>query len=325
MIASGPVELTLRPATIDDAEAVADVATALFPDDPVDPLILRHRWLPHDPHDVLDRFAVLARERVVGQCRHSHDDWARVATRYARLDVSLHPDVRDEASLNWAFDRLEEHAGRDEAEIFSTWARDDDLLALDVLGRRGYSVDRHQRHWELDLAGKRARLAEMAAEARARMSTQWVRLLTLAEDEDPAKSTQLYELDVEGEQDVPTTVPYVPQTFQAFMKWFEDPSLHLDRFWIARDGERIIGLSVLSYPPVRGHVSTEWTTTRRADRGRGIARALKLETVMQAIELGIQRVRTDNDSENPPILHLNEQMGYRRITGSTSLLKPAPP
>jgi len=38
---------------------------------------------------------------------------------------------------------------------------------------------------------------------------------------------------------------------------------------------------------------------------------LKYETVAQAITLGVTRLRTDNDSENAPILHLNAEMGDR--------------
>jgi len=57
--------------------------------------------------------------------------------------------------------------------------------------------------------------------------------------------------------------------------------------------------------------------------GRPVARALKLETVMQAIALGVKSVRTENDGENAPILHLNEQMGYTRIPGSIQFLKDA--
>jgi GNAT superfamily N-acetyltransferase len=68
-------------------------------------------------------------------------------------------------------------------------------------------------------------------------------------------------------------------------------------------------------------VWTDWTGTARKVRGRGVARALKLETVMQAIALGTKRVRTENDGENAPILHLNEEMGYTRIPGSVQLLK----
>ena len=43
-----------------------------------------------------------------------------------------------------------------------------------------------------------------------------------------------------------------------------------------------------------------------------MARALKCETLVQAIALGVDRVRTDNDSANTPILHINETMGYHR-------------
>jgi hypothetical protein len=56
-------------------------------------------------------------------------------------------------------------------------------------------------------------------------------------------------------------------------------------------------------------------------RGRGIARALKCETLAQAIALGVDRVRTGNDAQNDPILHINESMGYRPITGRVDFLK----
>jgi hypothetical protein len=46
-----------------------------------------------------------------------------------------------------------------------------------------------------------------------------------------------------------------------------------------------------------------------------VARALKLESLAQAIELGARRARTENDGENAPILHLNEELGYRQIPG----------
>ncbi|MDO8506403.1 MAG: hypothetical protein Q7S41_02210 [Candidatus Limnocylindria bacterium] len=44
---------------------------------------------------------------------------------------------------------------------------------------------------------------------------------------------------------------------------------------------------------------------------------------MQAFAIGIKRVRTKNDGENAPILHLNLAMGYTRIPGWVQLLKDA--
>jgi len=91
--------------------------------------------------------------------------------------------------------------------------------------------------------------------------------------------------------------------------------------WIARKGDAVVGVSVLLYPATRGNVWTDWTGTARSVRGRGVARALKLETVTQAIDLGVDRVRTENDGANAPILHLNAEMGYVRIPGWIQYLK----
>ena len=106
------------------------------------------------------------------------------------------------------------------------------------------------------------------------------------------------------------------------MRWVKAPGIHRDRFWIARLGDEVVGVSVLEYPPVRGIVSTDWTATARFARGRGIARALKCETVAQAIALGVDRVRTGNDAANEPILHINETMGYHLVPGAINYLRP---
>jgi RimJ/RimL family protein N-acetyltransferase len=64
---------------------------------------------------------------------------------------------------------------------------------------------------------------------------------------------------------------------------------------------------------VRGVPWTAYTGTRRSVRGRGIARALKYQSMAQAIEVGYTRVRTSNDAENPAILRINAKMGYRPV------------
>ena len=76
-----------------------------------------------------------------------------------------------------------------------------------------------------------------------------------------------------------------------------------------------MSMSYLKFPPVRGTVWTGFTCTHPDYRGRGIARAVKLQSLGQAAELGIPIVCTDNDSENAPMLHINETLGYVRRPG----------
>src|SRR2546426_2517332 len=193
--------------------------------------------------------------------------------------------------------------------------REDFHHELAKLEQIGYREDRRMRTSELDLVANRERILAMREEARRRMQQQGVDLHPLSEDTDPDRFRKLYEMWIESEQDIPTTVPWHVLTIDEWKRfWFETPAISEQRLWIARRGDAIVGASVLDCPVVRGVPGTAYTGTSRSVRGRGIARALKCESIGQAIEAGFTRVRTNNDADNPPILRINQEMGYRLVT-----------
>lgn len=55
-------------------------------------------------------------------------------------------------------------------------------------------------------------------------------------------------------------------------------------------------------------------------RGRGLAQALKLQTVLLARRAGMRTIRTNNDSLNAPMLAVNRKLGYRPEPGYYELL-----
>ena len=305
-------EMTLRPATLDDAAFVADSLTERYPDDPEDPKLTRHWWTIQDPEATVERFIVSVGGGDIGYVTRSHESWTKMPERFGRMSCLLRPASWSAARVDALIAAMEERQRADGAKKVTMWAWEDDPDHIAILEKRGFREERRERFWELDLVEGRDRITKMTAESRERMKKEGIQLLTLAEDKDPKKLEKLKRMSDEAESDVPTTVPHVALTMAEFMKWFDSPGLRPDRSWIARDGDDIVGISQLSYPPVRGVVATDWTGMARKSRGRGIARALKCETVMQAIALGVDRVRTDNDSTNVPILHINETMGYRR-------------
>jgi GNAT superfamily N-acetyltransferase len=160
----------------------------------------------------------------------------------------------------------------------------------------------------------------MAEQSRARMRAQGIELLTLDRWDEPETYRQLYELDMAATADIPTTEPFVPHETDDWRLWFTKPGVHRERFWLARRDGRLLGLSLLVFPK-RAPVMTDFTAVARDARGLGIARALKCETLVQALALGVASVRTSNDSENAPILHLNEDFGYSARPGWIYLLK----
>jgi len=314
-------DLELRPATLDDAALYADMYTETHPDDAEDPKRMRHWWSTQDPEDTAVRYIAMRGTRPVGYAFFQHPGWKKMPERFVRLNADLHPDFREPKRMDALYAMLEPAAKADGALKATAWTWEYDAFRSGALAARGYKEERRERFWELDLVEGRERITKMAAESRERMTREGIRVLTLAEDTDPEKMRKLKRMSDEAEQDVPTTVPHVTSEYAEWIKWFDSPGLRPDRIWLAREGDDIVGISMLSYPPVRGVVVTDWTGTGRKVRGRGVARALKCETLMQAIARGTDRVRTDNDSSNTPILHINETMGYRRRPDMIQMLK----
>jgi GNAT superfamily N-acetyltransferase len=316
------MELAYRPVTLDDAPFAADVLTARFPDRPRDPVMMRYAWEHLHTTDVQERFIVQTQGEAIGFAGHSHPAWEATPKRWGRVFAELLPAHRTHDHVAEAHRFAEERSRQSGAGIFRAYSREDDASAMEVLSALGYQRDRYEKFWELDVVAKREHLLAMAERTRARMREQGILVHTLDRERDPQALRKLYDTTVEAGRDVPSTMPYVAEPFEDFVNWLtKAPGIHPERTWVARLGEDLVGISVLFYPPVRGAVETSWTGTARSIRGRGVARALKLETVAQAISLGVTRVQTDNDSTNAPILHLNEEMGYQQIPGVWSYLK----
>ena len=315
-------DLALRDATLADAEFVADLETALRPDEPRDPVTLKDYWRNPEDNTKIERFIGEIGGEPVAFAHQRHTLW-KTPKRYGNVSGDLMPSHRTPARMDALFAAMEERSRADGTQTFTTWCWEDDKLRVGVVQARGYVEERRQRFWELDLVANRAKLEAMASESRAKMGAEKIHVSTVDRDTDPEKWKKLWRMSQEAIRDIPTTVPFTETTFDDFMKWMRSPGLREDRIWIARDGDAILGVSMLSYPPKRGVVSTDWTGVARAGRGRGIARALKYETVMQAIALGVDKVRTDNDFKNTPILHINETMGYTRRADGVQFMRDA--
>jgi RimJ/RimL family protein N-acetyltransferase len=313
-------DVQLRPATVEDAEIVADLDTLREPDDPRDPVVMRHWWATLSATECVVRWVAVRDGTAIACVTANHVPWTTTTLRYGSTRPRLHPDMWTEAR----FDEL--------IEVGEAWLRSEGVTTgilrsrdtlpreQEVAERRGYREARRSRISELDLALRRENILRTAVESRRQMLEQGIELLVLSDDHDPDKVDKLYRLEVDTERDIPTTVPIPVLDFEPWKaRRYGDPSVREDRVWLAREGDALVGLSQLGYPVVRGTPFTDYTATSRTVRGRGIARALKYQTMAQAIELGFTRVRTQNDGANAPMLHINEEMGYRLVATEIEL------
>ncbi len=306
------LDLPMRPATLDDARIVADLDTARDPDDPRDPVLMRHWWTTTHMGDRVNRQISVDSGVAVAFVAAGHAPWKPQGERYGWIRPALLPARWSEESFAGLVRSGEKWLREEGAQIAVVRKREHLARELKVLHSLGYAETRRQRVSVLDLDQARDRIREQARAAIEEMTREGVSLLTLEQWPDPEKLVKLYALVGEIERDIPTTVPWQTPPFEEWLhEWFDSPAMRQDRFWIAVEHGEAVGLSVLEFPVERGEPWTALTGTARSVRGRGIGRALKYQSMEQAIELGFHRVSTQNDAENAPILRINAEMGYR--------------
>src|SRR5579864_2168820 len=314
-------EITYREATLKDAELAADIMTASFPALPQDPVMTRYRWEQPRRGYSIGRYIAEYDGRPIAFLAWMHGPWAELADRHCEIEVWLDRSMLGENLLVPMWSWIEARALAEGSRLLLAYAGEDEPEMLDALAALGYGRDRFGRVWELDLAVHGKRLVDEARQARERMRAESIELVTLADWRDPAAIRKLYELNQRTIQDVPHSVPILDEPFEDFERRVAAPDRRPDRLWIAVLADKPVAMSFLKFPPVRGRVFTGFTCSDPGYRGRGIARAVKLQTLAQAFELGVPMVFTDNDSENAPMLHINETLGYELRPGFVEHLK----
>ena len=307
--------ITYRPATLEDAELAADVMTAAYPSLPQDPVMTRFRWENPRLGYEYTRFLAHRGSRAIAFVGTVHAPWTKVPDRHSEVEVWLDKAEHSNETLESMYRWVEEIAVGGGAKLLLSYCGEDEPDVLDVHEALGYQRARTEKVWELDLSSRGPTLVKEASEARDRMHSRGIRMLTVHAWDDPRATLKLFDLNERTVQDVPHTLAIVPEQYEDFQSRLRAPDRRLDRWWVALDGDRPVAMSFLKFPPVRGSVWTGFTCTDTEYRGRGIARAVKLQSLAQAFELGIHVVCTDNDSENAPMLHINETLGYVRRPG----------
>ncbi|MGH7763398.1 MAG: GNAT family N-acetyltransferase [Candidatus Dormibacteraceae bacterium] len=313
--------IVYREATLDDVDVAADIMTASFPELPQDPVVMRYRWERPRQGQEIGRFMAEQGGDPIGFLAWVHGPWAKLPDRHCEVEVWLDRRVLDLDLLQAMWSWLEEKAVAEGAGILLAYSGEGEPEMLAALAALGYRRERVERLWRLDLAAHGPRLIEEAHKARGQMRAASIELVTLAQWKDPEAIAKLHELDRRTEPDAPHTAPLIEEPLEDFKRRVSAPDRRADRIWIALHAERAVAMSFLRFPPVRGSVFTAYTCSDPDYRGRGIARAVKLQSLAQAAELGVRVVHTDNDSENAPMLHINKTLGYELRPGFVEHLK----
>jgi GNAT superfamily N-acetyltransferase len=187
--------------------------------------------------------------------------------------------------------------GKDELE--ATAAASDEA-SIGFLRRRGFREVTRSQQASLELAD--ADVPEPASR-----DVSGFELVPLAER--PELAAGMYDVALEAIPDIPVAEPVA---VGSEAEWREDELAHarLDLSVVAVAGDVVVGYSTLG-DFGEGIALHLMTGVRRAWRGRGVARALKLVQIAAARRAGLQRLVAYNDATNAPMQGLNVALGYR--------------
>lgn len=302
--------MSVREFRFDDADyrAYSEMQRAVYPEYPFSPAEMRH---DDDSWDGARFFRWRALLDGAGWVQVNHARHAFVADTYW-LDVGVVPEERRKGHGTALYEAALAVVRSRGGTRLRGGAKESMPDGVGFLSRRGWVETK--RDWEsrLFLAGFDL---DRFAGARERITDAGIRISTLEAElaRDGGAAQKAFELMDELHHDVPSTdtpTPLDKATWRT--RTLEGPNALPDAFFIAIDAAgRYLGLSELERSAEDPTFLWQGLTgVRREARGKGIAMALKLETVKYARALGVDHIKTWNDQRNRPMLRVNEALGF---------------
>lgn len=205
-------------------------------------------------------------------------------------------------------DALEAYALEHGATEFESYVRDNEPRSLAFARQRGFEMERHV--FESTLVPSAFDEAPFAG-AVERAEASGIRFFTVAEAPGEATERGMYDLYRRTAWDIPGFMLTAYPPYEDWHRWvFQSSESRPELMIIAADGDQFVGCSNLVENVVSRTLYTDYTCVDKAYRGRGIALALKILSIRAAQKWGAPLMRTNNDSQNGPMLAVNRKLGY---------------
>ncbi len=310
------LDVRLRDFRLEDIPALVEIFNRTWVDEP-STVAQEEHWEKSYPKDNPRlRYAVEAGDgHFIGLGNCMRPFWMDAPGVYT-LDIVLAPEWRRRGIGQALLARLEPYAHTQGAERIHTDCREDFDGSIRFLERAGFSRIgiRFESNLDLDAFDEARFVGAFERVAQAGYELTTLAAERAAEVIDPDR--KLYDLYSVTAADVP--LPGDVHIQQSYDNWrsgmLESPTTDLAGIFIAKSADRYVGMTSLELLK-DGPAITSMTGVTPEHRGRGLALALKLLSFRYLKAHGYHETRTHNDTANPPILRLNESLGYQRLPG----------
>ncbi|MEV1289586.1 GNAT family N-acetyltransferase [Micromonospora sp. NPDC049679] len=217
----------------------------------------------------------------------------------AFANISVHPARRGRGAGTALLAAAEEYVTGLGASAIYAWTADDEQ-SLAFAARHGYRRGRSAHFQRLDLVQGLPPVPPLPEGVELRTAADFIG--------DPAP---IYAADAESALDEPSDVAVDAITYEDWLTYFwHRPDLDRDLTSVAVvDG--VVASVTLAQTDGGSRYWTGMTGTRRAYRGRGLAKLVKTHSLHRARAVGYTEAFTNNDAGNVAMLAVNRWLGYR--------------
>jgi GNAT superfamily N-acetyltransferase len=277
----------------------------------------RRKAFQYAPDGRVQRRLVPVNEKdtVIGYAGYVHE--AHSPEGYFTTWVIVDSDYRRQGIGAALWDCLWKDLQEKGATRLDSDVQDSDAQSLVFAQKRGFTIDQHISSYELDLStfDEAPYLPDITA-----LETSGIHFCSLADFPDtPETRHKLYDLNSSDMlENANTSNPWTYSIFEEFVlqaPWFRRAGQLL-----AVDGEQWIGMAAVGLYPETHSAYNEYTGVLRPYRRRKIATSLKVLAALYARKNGAQKLLTDSNLRNAPILAINRKLGYRPQPGKYTLV-----
>ena len=296
----------------DDIPALVDIRTRTSPENPGSQERMEYFEKTYPADNPRLRYVIEnADGKCIGQGSCEHSTFISLPGMYF-VWMIVDPDYRGRGIAQALLPRFEAYARAQGMEKLWSTCHEDQAYSIRFLEQAGFYLLGQRFEAVLDLtAFDEGRFAGTIE----RLQAAGFEFTTLAQERaiNPDADQLLYEIDAETGREVPWPGgAHMEITYEQFrQRSLDAPTSDPTAIILAKQQGRYAGLTMVEFNPGRP-AHTTMTGVRREYRGQGLALGLKLLSFRLMTERGSTQTITQNDTANPPILRLNEKLGYQK-------------
>ncbi|UCH25496.1 MAG: GNAT family N-acetyltransferase [Trueperaceae bacterium] len=310
---------SIRPFEEGDYPAVARLWNEVFPEDRYTPEELAYYDAALPPPCEWGRWVALESGDVVAVAEYQQMPGAYHPRKF-HLQLYVDPRFERRGIGSALYDRLLEELKPFDPLSLRTRVKESLEHAVRFATARGFVETKRDWKAVLDLSTFDPNPHQHLAE---RLQDQGISLVTLADLTDgEGARRRFHELFSTVRIDVPRSEPPTELSFDQFRALvLEAPDFFPEGVFLALVGEEMIGMSHLFKGSASEDLYAGLTGVRREYRGRGVAKALKVEALRFAKESGAPRIYTENDTTNLEMIAINDKLGFVKLPAWLSMAK----